>query len=241
MFRRVLAGLLACAAGLCLGVGSANAVPVATSLDGAFGLGANANIFNSTTVPHTTVQGVLASSSQVDWYSFAGTAGGTFYADHDGGGAVGTAALSDSELWLFNSSGDLLAFGDDTGYSLGPDPGSAGNVGGITWDAFVGAYTLPSNDTYYLALTSFSNYASVLNSAGCTSSSSYSRPDGGYGGEIASGCSDPGFAFTGPGYYTGSYTLNVSLLAASVPEPTTIALFGIGLAGLGFSRRRKRT
>ena len=35
-------------------------------------------------------------------------------------------------------------------------------------------------------------------------------------------------------------TENGNPLSFTVPEPATIALFGIGLAGLGFSRRRKR-
>jgi len=34
---------------------------------------------------------------------------------------------------------------------------------------------------------------------------------------------------------------NVSLVAQQVPEPATLALFGLGLAGLGFARRRKQS
>ena len=39
-----------------------------------------------------------------------------------------------------------------------------------------------------------------------------------------------------PDGYIGSLIINT----VSVPEPTTLGLFGIGLAGLAFTRRRNR-
>ena len=65
------------------------------------------------------------------------------------------------------------------------------------------------------------------------------RPDGDYGG-ISYGGSGATFTWDQDGLYDGgNYTLHVSL--SQVPEPTTLALFGLGLAGIGYQQRRKHS
>jgi PEP-CTERM motif-containing protein len=49
-----------------------------------------------------------------------------------------------------------------------------------------------------------------------------------------------GYASGGPGTWNGNFTLfGVDAVDSAVPAPATLALFGLGLAGLGWSRRKK--
>ncbi len=204
------------------------ATPVANSVDGSFGLGSDVNIFNSTTVAHTTVTGTL-DAGNVNWYSFAGKAGATVYADHDGG------SLQDSWLHLFRSSGELIARADD---SFVPDPGSSSGL-----NAFLGAFALTADDTYYVAI---SVSARIADRTGCSFPNLLLRPDhisgevGREGGFRSTGCTDRSFGFAGTSFGSGSYTLHISnsMPTNGVPEPASWLLAGLGVLAASAARRR---
>lgn len=204
--RLVLVGLLSVSLG---GLNDAQAVTVgevesndsfatAQNLDGLFDLTANANIFNSTTVPHATVLGTNGSTRDVDYYAFSvSMAGSTGYFDIDCGNECGVDM--DTVLFLFDDLHNLLGRNDDNEL----DPGTSSSL-----DSLFGVYTFANPGDYFIAVSNFGNFTFATG----TFIGELVSPAGTFGGEEFAGDSGPTSVNPGDGDHdVGDYILHASL------------------------------
>jgi len=206
--------------------GSAFATPMNYSFTGTFSNDDDVQLFNFTADGASTVRLI----------SF-GYGGGT---QSDGNSVV--AGGFDPILVLFDSAGNLIGQNDDSGSSTTGACGSgvvtSDPITELQWDTcFDQALALGS---YTVAIMQYDNFAT-----GSTLADGFTYTGDPFFTNALAGCSNGQFCDLS-GDLAGNNRTNAwafdimnAETAEAVPEPSIIALFGLGLLGLGVARRRK--
>lgn len=208
--------------------GTAFAVPMDFSFTGTFNADDDVQLINFTTDGASTVRLIS--------YSY----GGGTQAD----GNIVPAGGFDPILALFDSAGNLVGQNDD---SISGTPGACGSgvvtpdpTTGHEWDTCFDS--MLSAGAYTVAIMQYDNFAN-----GPTLADGFSQA-GGPNFTASFGCSNGQFCdvSSNSSNRTNEWAFDVLnaesavLPPTRVPEPTTLLLLGLGLAGFGFAKTRVR-
>ena len=161
--------------------------------------------------------GGLGGTGDVDMYSFTWNGGGLYIDTFQ-------PFLYDTQLFLFDAAGAGVLGNDDHGSAC---PGAAGSGLQSCLDLSGGL----AAGTYYVAISAFNNDPVDGAATPMMSCSGFTTQCLSAGGILTS--------WTGPSGTQGGNNYAINFTPTNpVPEPNVLILLGIGLAGLGFARRR---
>lgn len=138
---------------------------------GAFSLSFDAQIEDSTTIPHTSVTAHNNYRTDVDWFRFSVDAGSSLHLDID---TDNWGGLFDTTMALWDPVGNLMAQSDDFGY----DPGST--YAGLYYYNSQIYSTAFVTGTYYVSVSDYANFATGFSPFGSYGSSGYYGTGGAY-------------------------------------------------------------